>query len=49
MQNSVTKIGNIKAYMITALYNVPSIMNHYYQQKVQYDMYGDGWKKREVI
>ncbi len=49
MQNSVTKIGNIKAYMITALYNAPSTMNHYYQQKVQYDMYGDRWKEKEVI
>ena len=49
MQNSVTKIGNIKAYMITALYNAPSTMNHYYQKKVQYDMYGDAWKEKEVV
>lgn len=33
---------NIKAYMITALYNVPATMNHYYQQEVQHDMYACG-------
>lgn len=33
---------NIKAYMITALYNAPATMNHYYQQEVQHDMYACG-------
>lgn len=42
MHDTATKITNIKAYMITALYNAPSTMNHYYQQKVQHDMYGGG-------
>ena len=40
MQETTTKIANIKAYMVTALYNAPSTMNHYYQQEVQHDMYG---------
>ena len=40
MQNTTTKISNIKAYMVTALYNAPSTINHYYQQEVQHDMYG---------
>lgn len=35
MQETTTKIANIKAYMVTALYNAPSTMNHYYQQEVQ--------------
>ena len=39
MQNVTTKIGNIKAYLITALYNAPNTMNHYYQQEVQWDRY----------
>ncbi len=43
MQNTTTKIGNIKAYMITSLYNAPNTMNHYYQQEVKYDMYGERW------
>lgn len=33
---------NIKAYMITALYNAPATMNHYYQQEVQHDIYACG-------
>ena len=41
MHDTNTKISNIKAYMVTALYNAPSTMNHYYQQEVQHDMYGD--------
>ena len=45
MRNMTRKIGNIKAYLVTALYNAPSTMNHYYQQEVQYDMYGGGWKE----
>jgi hypothetical protein len=40
MRDTNTKITNIKAYMVTALYNAPTTMNHYYQQEVQHDMYG---------
>jgi hypothetical protein len=40
MRDTKTKIANIKAYMVTALYNAPTTMNHYYQQEVQHDMYG---------
>lgn len=39
MRETVTKIFNIRAYLITALYNAPSTMNYYYQQEVQHDMY----------
>ena len=39
MQKTTTRIGNIKAYMITALYNAPNTMHHYYQQEVQWDRY----------
>ena len=42
MQKTTTKIGNIKAYLITALYNAPNTMHHYYQQEVQWDMYACG-------
>lgn len=42
MKNTTTKIANIKAYMVTALYNAPNTINHYYQQEVQHDMYGAG-------
>ncbi len=49
MQNTTTKISNIKAYMVTALYNAPSTINHYYQQEVQHDMFGGGWIEKGII
>lgn len=49
MKNTVTKIVNIRAYLITALYNAPSTMNHYYQQEVMHDMYGGGWEEKGVV
>lgn len=48
MRNTATKITNIKAYMITALYNAPMTMNHYYQQEANYDMRGGGWQAAEA-
>ncbi len=48
MRETVTKIGNIRSYLITALYNAPSTMNHYYQQEVQHDMYGGGWIEKGI-
>lgn len=48
MHNTSTRITNIKAYMITALYNAPMTMNHYYQQEVNYDMRGGGWQDAEA-
>lgn len=49
MQDTNTKITNIKAYMVTALYNASSTINHYYQQKVQHDMYGGGWEEKGIV
>lgn len=48
MQNTTVKITNVKAYIITALYNAPSTMKHYYQQEVNHDMYGGGWKDKGI-
>jgi hypothetical protein len=48
MKETTTKITNIKAYMITTLYNAPSTINHFYQQEVQHDMYG-GWHEEDSI
>lgn len=45
MKETTTKITNIRAYMITTLYNAPSTINHFYQQEVQHDMYGGGWEE----
>lgn len=49
MRETTAKITNMKAYMITALYNAPSTMNHYYQQEVNHDIYGGEWEWQEEI
>ena len=49
MKATVTKITNIRAYLITALYNAPTTINHHYQQLVQYDMYGGGWQEKGIV
>ena len=41
MRKTTTKINNIRAYMLTALFNSPDTMKHYYQQEVQHDLYGN--------
>ena len=40
MQRNTTKVNNIKAYLITALYNAPNTIDHYYTAEVNHDMYG---------
>ena len=35
-----TKSGNIKAYLLAALYNVPATMDSYYRAEVNHDLYG---------
>lgn len=49
MKKTTTKIKNIKAYIITALYNATCTINHYYQQEVQHDMYNSCCQKPAVI
>lgn len=40
MKSNTTKVGNIRAYLITALYNAPNTMSHYYSAEVNHDLYG---------
>ncbi|MBP3352083.1 MAG: replication initiator protein A [Lachnospiraceae bacterium] len=42
LQETTTKITNIRAYLLTTLYNAPATISHFYQQEVQHDMYGGG-------
>ena len=42
LDSNTTKVRNIRQYMLTALYNAISTMNHYYTAEVNHDMYGDG-------
>ena len=40
MEKNTTKVANIKAYLITALYNAPNTISHYFTAEVNHDMYG---------
>ena len=40
MSKNTTKIRNIRGYLLTALYNAPTTIEHYYQAAVQHDLYG---------
>lgn len=42
LQKNTAKVGNIKAYLLTTLYNATMTMNHYYQAEVNHDLYGGG-------
>ena len=41
MKDTTTNIVNIKAYLLAVLFNAPSTIDHYYQQKVQHDLHSD--------
>lgn len=36
IKNTTTKIANMKAYLLVALFNAPSTIDHYYQQEVRH-------------
>ena len=40
LDRSTTKISNIKAYLLAALYNAPATMDSYYRAEVNHDLYG---------
>ena len=40
MKKNTTKVRNIRGYLLTALYNAPTTIEHYYQAAVQHDLYG---------
>ena len=42
MRSNTTKESNIRAYLITALYNAPNTIGHYYNSAVMHDLYGVG-------
>lgn len=40
IDRNTTKVGNIKAYLLAALYNAPATMDSYYRTEVNHDLYG---------
>ncbi len=37
LRKNTTKVRNIRAYLLTALYNAPATINNYYQAEIQHD------------
>lgn len=42
LKKNTTKVHNIKAYVLTTLYNAPNTISNYYQQAVNYDFRSSG-------
>lgn len=40
LHRNTSKVANIRAYLLTTLYNSSMTMNHYYQAEVNHDLYG---------
>lgn len=45
MEKTNTHIANIKAYLLTALYNAPNTISNYYSAEVNYYEYGNGGRE----
>lgn len=46
LRKNTAKVGNIRAYLLTALYNAPLTISNYYQAEANHDLYG-GVKEKE--
>lgn len=42
LKSNTTKVRNIRAYLLTALYNAPTTISSYYTALVNHDLYGGG-------
>ena len=42
LHRNTSKVANIRAYLLTTLYNSSMTMKHYYQAEVNHDLYGGG-------
>ena len=42
LQRNTGKVGNIKAYLLTSLYNAALTIDNYYRAEVNHDLYGSG-------
>jgi hypothetical protein len=40
LDKNISKVRNIKGYLLTTLYNAPNTIDHYYRAEVNHDMYG---------
>ncbi len=42
LQENTSKVGNIKSYLLTSLYNAALTIDNYYRAEVSHDLYGSG-------
>ncbi len=42
LRANTSKVGNIKSYLLTVLYNAPMPMSSYYAAEVNHDLFGSG-------
>lgn len=42
LHGNTGKVGNIKAYLLAALYNAALTIDNYYRAEVNHDLYGSG-------
>lgn len=42
LEINTSKVGNIKSYLLTVLYNAPVTISNYYTAEVNHDLYGSG-------
>ena len=42
LEKNTSKVGNIRAYLLTTLYNSTMTIENYYRAEVNHDMYGGG-------
>ena len=42
LEKNTSKVGNIRAYLLTTLYNSTMTVENYYRAEVNHDMYGGG-------
>ena len=42
LQENTSKVGNIKAYLLTTLYNAALTIDNYYRAEINHDLYGSG-------
>lgn len=40
LRQNTAKVGNIRSYLLTALYNAPLTISNYYQAEANHDLYG---------
>jgi hypothetical protein len=47
IDQNTTQVRNIKAFLLTALYNAPATIDSYYRTQVNHDLYGGGLRERK--